>query len=708
MQLEWARVVAENTGRPVLILTPLAVSTQTEREGTKFGIPVSVVRDQGDVVGGINVTNYERLHLFDTEAFGGVVLDESSILKSFMGKTKRVLVDSFERTRFRLACTATPAPNDHMELGNHSEFLGVMRSTEMLSRWFVNDSMNVGNYRVKHHAEDDYWRWVASWAVSVSMPSDLRGKNGRPYPDDGFVLPELRVHEELVGVDHSLSEEGELFRQEISGAINLHREMRLTAPSRARRVLELVDDSEPWVIWCNTNYEADALTSLFPDAVEVRGSDSSDSKIANSTGAVNVIITKPTIAGFGLNWQHCAKMAFVGLSYSYEQLYQALRRSYRFGQKRPVDAYVVVAETEGQVLKSIREKQTAHRELQKKMAAAMREVTLIDSEGLHMSVGPGEEGVASGEGWELFLGDCVDVTRSHIVEDSVGFSVFSPPFSNLYIYTDSLRDMGNTADDKEFFTHFSFMVRELYRVTIPGRLCAVHCKDLPLYKGRDGASGLRDFPGAVVRAFEQEGWIFHSRVTIWKCPVTEMQRTKNHGLLYKELCKDSSVSRQGMADFLLVFRKWDGEFSDPVTRGGERFDHYLGTNPPGLDESRGRETGELEHRAYSINVWQRYASPVWFDIQQPNVLNYRIGKTDKDEKHICPLQLDVIERAVELWSNPGDLVFSPFAGIGSEGYVSLRMDRKFLGIELKRSYWEVAAENLRDVGTRQIDLFNVV
>lgn len=344
---------------------------------------------------------------------------------------------------------------------------------------------------------------------------------------------------------------------------------------------------------------------------------------------------------------------------------------------------------------------------------------------------------ANGKRWSLLNGDCCDAIKG-IPDASVGLALFSPPFSQLYTYSDSSADMGNSANHVEFFAHYSFLLKELLRITKPGRLAVAHCKDLPLYKGRDGAMGLYDFPGDLVRAHLEAGWIFHSRVTIWKCPVTEMQRTKNHGLLYKECSKDTAGSRQGMADYLLVFRKWDGEFTDPVNAGivegpdgkrrtRERFDTYEGTDPPDCDEiayvinaefegpdgfhvrpparnkwgrhpkSNPFPEGSEAARQWSIRVWQRYASPVWMDINQTNVLNGRIARDDADEKHICPLQLDVIKRCVHLWSNPGDVIFTPFAGIGSELFGAIQAGRKAIGIELKSSYFEQAAEYLRQL-----------
>lgn len=274
-----------------------------------------------------------------------------------------------------------------------------------------------------------------------------------------------------------------------------------------------------------------------------------------------------------------------------------------------------------------------------------------------------------GPDWTMWNGDCVEVIRG-IPDDSLGLSVYSPPFGNLYVYSDSQRDMGNSADDAEFMTHYQFLVDELHRAMKPGRLVAVHCKDLVNYKNRDGMAGLRDFPGELIRAHLAAGFAYHSRVTVWKCPVTEMQRTKAHGLLYKQLRADSTFSRQGLAEYVLVFRKWakEGQEIEPV----------------GHDASN-----------FPLSQWQEWASPVWMDIDQTDVLNVEQARADQDEKHMCPLQLDLIERCIRLWSNPGDVVFSPFGGIGSEGVVALRCDRKAALVELKPEYYRHAVRNLR-------------
>jgi DNA methylase/SNF2-related domain len=698
-QLEWARHVAAHTGRPVLVLAPLAVAHQTVREGRKIDLAVRYVRGQDAVVdAGVYVTNYEMVDAFAADLFGGVVLDESSILKAYSSATRKKLQRLFRDTPYKLCATATPAPNDHIELSNHAEFLGILTGAEMLARWFINDSMKAENYRLKHHARADFWRWVTTWAVCAARPSDLG------FDDAGFVLPDLQLIPQVVEVDHARAQaSGQLFVNGTHNATTLWKEKAATAADRCAAAAAVIaaEPDQAWAVWCDTNDEADRLLALLPgdDVVEVRGSDTVAEKErklrAFSEGEARVIITKADIAGFGLNWQHCARTCFVGVTYSYEKLYQALRRMWRYGQQRPVVAHLIYAESEGSVMDTITRKQREHSTMQSEMVAAQR--LALQSAGDAVGRAPVEEDVAVGDGWTLHLGDCVTSAR-HIADGSVDFTIYSPPFAELYVYSDSEADMGNSRDAEEFFAHYRYLVPELLRVTRPGRLVAIHCKDLPTYKNRHGASGLYDFPGDLVRAMEEtkgapdaaeRGFFhFHSRVAIWKDPVIEAQRTNNHGLLFRNFSERAEVVRQGMADYMLIFRKWAPEMPEKQVAQRRTPGDYIGTVPPPASIDNDRD--------YGIAVWQRYASPVWFDIDQTDVLNYQIARENEDEKHLCPLQLGVIRRCIDLWTNPGDLVFSPFAGVGSEGYVALEEGRRFVGIELKRAYWQHAQRYLAD------------
>jgi hypothetical protein len=661
MQLEWARVVTEHTGKPVLILAPLAVSRQTIREGAKLGLTVTHANSQDDVTCGIVITNYERMDRFTPSAFGGIVLDESSILKSFTGATSSALIANWQQTAFRLACTATPAPNDYMELGTHAEFVGAMSRPEMLASFFVHDGGETQKWRLRGHANTDFWRWLCSWAVMIRTPSDLG------YSDEGFVLPPYHLHQHTV---EGVAPEGELFAIEAQTLGERLAARRESIDERAAQCAALVNDStEPWIVWCNLNAEADALRRLIPGAVEVRGSDDPETKEKNlngfSAGAYRVLISKPSIAGFGMNWQHCPNVAFVGLSDSWEAYYQAVRRCWRFGQTRPVHVHMIAADTEGAVVANIKRKDADAAALAQQMVEHMHELNAESVRGAARRQDDYTRETKSADGWTLHLGDCVDVLRE-MPSESVHFCVFSPPFASLYTYSASDRDMGNCRDADEFYEHFRFAVVELLRVLKPGRLVSFHCMNLPTSKVRDGVIGLRDFRGELIRMFEEAGFIYHSEVVIWKDPVTAMQRTKALGLLHKTIRNDSSMSRQGIPDYLVTMRK-PGDNPEPISHTAAEF---------------------------PVTLWQRYASPVWMDINPSDTLEFRTVREDDDERHIAPLQLEVIRRAVQLWSAPGDLVLSPFAGIGSEGWVSIQEGRRFVGVELKRAYWERAARNL--------------
>lgn len=855
MQLEWSRHVP---GR-VLVFAPLAVSQQTIREGEKFGIEVAYARSQQDadiMPQKIIITNYEMIENFDASKWGGIVLDESSIIKSHDGATRDIILSKFCGVPFRLACTATPAPNDYMEIGNHAEFVGSMTREEMLAMFFVHDGGETQKWRLKGHAKRDFWKWLCSWAVMIRKPSDLG------YSDDGFSLPPIVYHEHVIHADKpadgnlialpaaTLQEriaarratidlrvqkcaelvnkglqinsecinfqeckqntsKNTIARTETSGLLsqkNIRQTVRKgesntcesimpsisqlginerqnsaqkflqdeeknteqtsSTERQSRKVLAsgqettqkrhllrtsdasdclstnstrcfpskdqgaqyaeesipthpiddctlttatrrdlcadycaqtAIPDSEnsettpnyfgrQWIIWCNLNGEGDALEQCIDGAVQVSGNDDAAFKewaaIQFSLGKIRVLISKPKIFGFGLNFQNCANMAFVGLSDSWESYYQAVRRCWRFGQKNTVNVHVITADIEGAVVSNIKRKERDAENMAKEMVEHMKDINTAEVHGqTTRETSKYVRDVKRGENWEMHLADCVDVLRE-TPDDSLHFSVFSPPFSSLYTYSNSDRDMGNSKDDGEFMRHFGYMVKELYRALMPGRLVSFHCMNLPTSKQNHGFIGIRDFRGELIRLFESFGFIFHSEVCIWKDPVTAMQRTKALGLLWKQIKKDSCMSRQGIPDYLVTMRK------------------------PGDNPER------VEHTAddFPVLLWQKYASPVWMDINPSDTLQKESARDDDDERHICPLQLEVIRRALKLWSNPGDVVFSPFGGIASEGYVALQEGRKFKGVELKRSYWVQGCANLAEAEaqSKDGDLFSMV
>lgn len=353
MQLVWADLVAKHSNGNVLILCPLAVATQTISEGQEIGINVNYCRSQDEVVDGITITNYEMLEKFDVDFFQGVVLDESSRIKSYQSKSRELIINLFKDTQYRLACTATPAPNDYMELGNHSEFVGAMQRDVMLAMFFTHDGGEAAKWRLKHHAQADFWLWLSTWAAAVRKPSDLG------YDDTGYELPALTTYEHIV---ESNSPDGMLFYEARSLTEQRHAR-RDSLEARIAKAVEIVSNepNEPWVVWCELNDESAALSEVLADAVEVKGSDTikhkESSMLSFTKGDIRVLVTKPSICGFGMNWQHCANTLFVGVSHSYESFYQAIRRFYRFGQTRSVNVHMVYSEAEAAIMRNLQRKE---------------------------------------------------------------------------------------------------------------------------------------------------------------------------------------------------------------------------------------------------------------------------------------------------------------------------------------------------------------
>jgi len=662
MQLEWAYQVSKKTNSKVLILAPLAVKGQTIDEAKKFNINIV----------NIDIINYEQLDNIDCSQYSGLVLDESSILKNFEGKIKNQILDYFLKTPYKLACTATPSPNDPMELGNHSEFLDIMSRNQMLSMYFIHDGGNTSKWRLKGHAKNVFYKWVSNWAIMLSKPSDIGFNNMK-----GYDLPKLNILKKEIKT--SKRDNGMLFNDVAISATNFNQELRITKIERLEEAAKIVNNSkENFIIWVKQNEEGELLRKLIPDSVEVKGSDSTEYKESKLLGFAKnefrVLITKAKIAQFGLNYQNCRNQIFASLDFSFEGLYQAIRRSYRFGQKNEVNIYIITTDTMKNVVESINQKQKQFEIMQKEMANNMN-VNIINN----LEVINKNKEVKNDQYW-IMNGDSVQLIKK-LKSESIGFSVFSPPFAELYTYSNHIEDMGNCTDYKQFLIQFKFLITELYRVMQSGRNVAVHCMDLPIQKGKEGFIGLRDFSGLILKAFEDCGFIYHSRITIWKDPVVEMQRTKALGLLHKQVKKDSTMSRVGIPDYVLIFRK-DGIRQNPVT-----------------------------NKDIPVDLWQKIASPVWMDINYSDTLQgFRDAREDKDEKHICPLQLPTIERLILLYTNENDTVFTPFMGIGSEVFQAIKMNRKGVGIELKESYFNLARKNIDSLieSKNQLSIFGQI
>jgi superfamily II DNA or RNA helicase len=670
MQLEWARQSRKDG--MVLIVAPLGVLEQTQEEARKLGMEVTRRTVPG--VEPYQITNYQRLHNFVGMPYSAIVLDESSILKSIDGKTRTMLLRKFTDIPSRLCCTATPAPNDIAELANHAEFLGVMSRAEMLASFFVHDAngrkATDGAWRLKGHAEEAFWRWVASWGCFVRKPSDLGFDDGR------FVLPSLSIGEDVVHCDWR--PEGSLFPISDGGLATDREARRASLTVRVERLAAMIRESdEQAIVWCGLNDEGRLLaTTLGERCVLIEGATDDDDKVSRAErwrrGEVQALVTKAQMFGHGMNWQHCHRVFFLGIGHSYEQYYQAIRRCWRFGQAQPVDVRIVVSEAELGVAANVRRKEMEAARLAdgivEHMAEAMKEqLNLTASKKVEH-----QNDEASTSEWRLMLGDCVERIRE-IEPASVGLSVFSPPFAALFTYSASDRDMGNSRDYDEFFRHFGFLVPELRRVTMPGRRACVHVQQVSTTKAVHGVIGWRDFRADVVRLFVEGGWIYDGEVVIDKDPQAQAIRTKSKALMFVQKNKDSAWSRPAMADYILLFRA-PGENAVPV------------------------ETDVTNEE------WILWARPIWYGIRESETLNAAEARSEKDERHICPLQLETIERCVRLWSNRGEVVADPFAGIGSTGYVALQHERRFVGIELKPEYWRAAKKNLQ-AAQKQLNLF---
>jgi superfamily II DNA or RNA helicase len=645
MQIEWAKHFER-----VLIVAPIAVGQQTVTEAAKLGLSARRVLSPEDAPG-VQITNYERLERFVGVPFDAVVLDESSILKSLDGKTRTMLIQKFSSIPYRLCCTATPAPNDVSELANHAEFLGAMSRAEMLATFFIHDQDERG-WRLKGHAAGDMWRWMARWARFLRRPSDLG------HEDGGWLLPELSIRDEIVpsGVEGL----------ELGGIGKRGQARKATTGPRLEKALEVIRNTPgQWLVWCGLNAEQDALAkALGADCVSIQGSTKEEDRVALEAawreGRARVMVTKPKVFGWGMNWQHCNQVLFLGLGDSYEEYYQAIRRCWRFGQARAVDVRIVVSDVEGAISQNVKRKEEEARAMAESIIAAVGQEQLPVRDQREDKYEPR---TVDAEDYALMLGDCVERTKE-LSDALVGFSIYSPPFASLYTYSSSPRDMGNCRDYDAFFKHYSYLIPELLRVTKPGRRTAVHVAQVSTLKGVHGVIGWRDFRADVVKAYVAGGWIYDGEICIDKDPQAQAIRTKSKQLMFVQKERDSAWLRPAMADYILLFRH-PGENPEPV---------------------KSDVTNE---------EWILFARPIWYGIKESGVLkNHRSAREDDDEKHICPLQLETIERCVRLWSNPGDIVLSPFAGIGSEGYVSLRFGRKFIGVELKESYFNIALRNL--------------
>lgn len=659
MQLEWAKRVSEHEKRPVIILAPLSVSKQTIAEGASFGFHVARFAEKTDN-DSIVIINYEQIDKVDQSQFVGVVLDESSILKNYSGHYRRELTEKFKNTPYKLCCSATPSPNDLNEIGNHSQFLNVLDAQDMRSKWFVREN-GMSNYRLKGHARSDFYGWIASWSIIFENPADI----GFIETGKKFVLPQLNYIQHQI---ETKPEDGRLFTQGVVNATNFNAMLRKTMTQRLELAAKIANEAEGQVlIWIKQNEEGKRLRELLPEAVEVKGSDKDTDKekrlLDFAAGKIRILISKAKICGYGMNFQKCGTQIFVASDFSFEDFYQQVRRSYRFGREDEVNIHLIIADSMQNARAIIEEKQRKFEEMQREINKNIKE----RSYGLLEEY---EYDEYRDDKVFLMKGDTtLEIKR--VPDNSVDLIIFSPPFSSLFTYSNYIHDMGNNESHEDFFKQYAFLLKELYRILKPGRLMCVHTKDLGVYKNSSGFTGMYDFTGEHTRHVLESGFKLHSKITIWCDPVLEMQRTKTQRLLYKQVTSDSSKTGIGMAEYITIFKKWEG------------------------DESKWEPITNLNKDNFPLETWQKWASPVWMDIKRTDVLNGNEGTAQGDEKHICPLQLEVIHRLVNLWSNEGEVVFTPFLGIGSEIYMAVKNNRRGIGCELKDSYFATAIKNIK-------------
>lgn len=664
MLLEWA----EHIPGPVLIFAPLAVTHQLVREARdKFGRTIEYVRHPDQITQRIVVTNYDMMRNFYGHPFAGISLDESSRIKHESSKTREELLTHFTHIPYRLCCTATPAPNDIAEIGNHAEFLGVMTRTSMLSTFFVHDDTG---WRLRGHAHRAFYRWLASWSMALRSPEDLG------FDGSAFVLPPLIVKSHMAKAH--IQRDNELFPTlGLKGITDRSEVRRKTIAPRVALCAQLAREAEGQVtLWCGLNEESKALAQALQgeDVVEVRGDMSSMEKemklLSFLDGQQKILISKSKIAGFGINMQNAHTAIFCGLSDSWETWFQTIRRMWRYGQHHAVTVHVVVSDHEQPILENIQRKE---RQAERMVTQMIHEMQAYEHEALRQQDVQHEHTTVQhfhGPDWDLYQGDAVEGLQQ-IADNSLGLSVFSPPFLSLYQYSPTERDIGNSKDSATFFAHFKYVADALLRATMPGRHVAMHVSQVPAMLVRDGWIGLKDFRGEMVRHMSSWDWVYHGEVVISKNPQAQAVRIHAKGLAFAQLKKDASWLRPALCDYILLFRK-PGENPAPIV--------------PDI----------------SNEDWIKWANGVWYGlhddpiggIHETDTLNAVEAREADDDRHICPLQLSVIERCIRLWSNPHDLICDPFAGIGSTGFVALQHSRRFVGCELKAAYAATARKNL--------------
>ncbi len=737
IQCELARIIAAHTGQPFLIICPLGVRHQFMLEdGRRLGMDIQHVRTDAEADAATSpylITNYERvrdggLTPATIDRLGGVCLDEGAVLRSLDSKTSDVFKTLFANTRYRFVATATPSPNDYKELIYYAEFLGVMDHGQALTRWFKRDPQKAGHLMLMPSQTEAFWTWVSSWALFVSSPADL-GHDASAYQ-----LPPLNVHWTRIAVDQTRAQaqrdnrgQGRLLLDAAAGVREATAEKRATLPERLRRALALIAEhpAEQWIIWCHLNSEQQAVEKALAErdlsCSSIYGSlavEETERRLyAWKDRTTQVLLSKPVMLGAGLNLQQCHRVIFLGIDYKFAAFIQALHRTYRFLQTEPVEVHILFAESEEQIVSTLKVKWQQHNDLMDQMRALIAAHGLSHSAleaRLSRSLGVARMETKS-DLFTLVNNDCVEETR-RMEADCVDLLHTSIPFGNHYEYVASLNDFGHNPTDAAFWVQMDYLIPELLRVVKPGRLAAVHVKDRILY-GHQTPTGFMEvapFSDECVSAFRRHGWLYEGRRTI----VTDVVRENNstYRLGWTEMTKDASKMGAGLPEYLLLFRKppsdpVDQRADEPVTKDkadysrarwqvdAHSFWRSNGNGPLTLAELYDYEAhvGRLEAMERTGNLPASFfyeppvskSAAVWDDVTFMRTLNTDQSRR-REENHVCPLPFDIVERVIRLYSNPGELVFDPFAGLGTVVMLAMRLGRRGFGSELNPDYYAAA------------------
>ena len=742
IQLEIMRVIHEHEGGRQLIVAPLGVRQEFRLDAAKLGIGLTFVRRSEEVGGpGIYITNYESVRdgRLDVNLFNAASLDEASVLRSFGSLTYQSFLGLFHAIKYRFVATATPSPNRYKELLHYAGFLGIMDTGQSLTRFFKRDSTKANNLKINPHKEREFWLWVASWAMFLQRPSDLG------YSNEGYDLPPLQVHKHMV-VSESEGQvdrwgQASLFRDASLSMVDAAREKRATLDQRIEKMIEIVktDPGSHYILWHDQESERHAIKKALPEAVEVYGSQDLDVReeriMRFSDGEFKYLATKPILSGSGCNFQrHCHKAIFLGIGFKFNDFIQAVHRIHRFLQGFPCEIHLIYADSEAHIMSVLEEKWKRHIEMVDKMTEIIRKYGLSHQE-MANEIGRAigiERIEASGDGWKAVNNDCVQETAT-MPENSVDLIVTSIPFANHYEYTPSYNDFGHTDNNDHFWKQMDFLTPNLYRILRPGRIYACHVKDRILFGNVTGKGFPTVSPFHMEATFHamKHGFNYAGMVTV----VTDVVRENNqtYRLGWTEQCKDGSKMGVGSPEYILLLRKPQTDLSKgyadtPVKKDKTRYsrarwqvdahDFWRSSGDRLLDPDflagLPMEQFLAFFREYQVEKVYDYDThvkigeamelcgklpatfmaiapeskhpDVWTDIVRMRTLNSEQCKRNQ-EQHICPLQLDIVERLIERYSMAGETIFDPFGGIMTVPYVALKMGRKGIASELNAQYW---------------------